>query len=255
MRARLSIITAAGLCAVALGGCGSSSSSGNGEDSKTADQILADVATAFGQQQSIHETITKTDADGTSTGTLDAGQTAAQATVNTKGQTTTLIVVGGNAYLGQGGAFQQLAGSDAAQLQYLLPQQMGQCALKTHGGLTKGGTSTINGKNVIEIKDDGKAPGASPGSLFVSLDGPALPVRNVQNGPQTPGGDKACGATDSDTTKSGQVDFDYTKPVPQITPPPTSGGTGSGSGSSTDTGSGSSSSTDTGSATSSSTSS
>ena len=265
MLARLSIIPVTGLVAVALGGCGSSSSSGNGEDGKSADQIVADAAGAFGQQQSVHEDIRKTDATGETTASLDATgettasldatQTTARVMVNSGDSTQVIIVIGSDVFLGSGGTFTQLAGSDAAQVTYVLPPRQAQCAVKVHGALTKGAVTNIGGKRVIELKDDGKAPGASPNSTFISLDGAPLPVRSVDSGPQTPGGDKSC--SDSDTTMSGETDFGYSRPAPQITPPPTAGGSGASSGTtsatSTDTGSSSSSSsTDTGSSASSS---
>lgn len=252
MRRRLSIIPVTGLALVALSGCGSSSSSGGGEESKSVDQIVSDSAAAFGQQQSVHEEVSFTDAGGTNTGVLDASQTAARLTITSGGQTQTILVIGNDAYLGSGGNFTQLPAGDAAQITYVLPPRQAQCVAKRHGGLTKGDISTINGKRVIEIKDDGSAPGASPNSTFISLDGAPLPVRSLQRGPTKPGGDKSCGATDNDTTKSGQTDFDYSRPAPQITPPPTSSSGGGGAGSTaTSTGTGSnsasSSSTDTGS--------
>src|SRR4029077_4718804 len=90
----------------------------------------------------------------------------------------------------------------------------------------KGGVSTVNGKRVIEIKDDGNAPGASPNSTFVALDGPPLPVQSLQQGPTKPGGDRSCGGSDNDTTKSGTTNFDYSRPAPTVTPPPSGAGRG-----------------------------
>lgn len=262
MHPRLSTLPAIGLSLLALSGCGSSSSSGNGEDAKSADQIAADVAAAFAQQQSVHEDISAVDADGTSTATLDAGQTTARLVITSKGTTQTIVVIGNDAFLGTGGSFTQLPATDAQQLTFVLIPRQAACQAKRHGALSKGGISTVKGKRVIEVKDDGKAPGAEPSSAFVSLDGPPLLVQLIVDGPETPGGDRACGASDTNTTKSGTSSFDYSRPAPQITPPAgsssaatsTSTETGSATSSSTssDTGS-SSSSTDTGSASSSST--
>ena len=245
MQPRRSILPVIGFAIFAVSGCGSSSSSGNGEDSKSAEQIVADTAAAFGQQQSIHEELTFVDASGTNTGVLDASQTAARLTITSGGQTQTLLVIGTDVWVGSGGTFTQLSAADAATIAYVLPQRQAQCVTKRHGGLSKGGISMVNGRRVIEIKDDGNAPGGSPDSTFISLDGATLPVQSLQRGPTKPGGDKSCGASDSDTTKSGTTNFDYSRPAPQVTPPPSASGAGGGSSTSTDTGSTSSSSTST----------
>jgi hypothetical protein len=245
MRARLLFVPIAGLALSALGACGSSSSSGNGEETKSVDQIVADAAAAFGQQQSVHEDVTFTDAGGVNTGSLDAGQTSARLTITAGGQTQTIIVIGNDAWVGSGGSFTQLPAADAATITYVLPPRQAQCVTKRHGVLSKGDVSTVNGKRVIEVKDDGNAPGASPNSTFIALDGPPLPVQSLQRGPTKPGGDKSCGASDNDTTKSGTTNFDYSRPAPTVTPPPNAATAGGGASSSTDTGSAASSSTST----------
>ena len=255
MRSRLLGLPLIGLALLPLSGCGSSSSSGNGEDAKTADQIASDAAAAFAQQSSVHEEITATDADGTSTGTLDASQTVAHLLITVKGMTQTILVIGNDAFLGSDGSFSQLPATDAQQITFLLIPRQAACFAKRHGAFSKGAVSTVNGKRVIELKDDGRAPGAEPGSTFVSLDGPPLPLQSTIQGPETPGGDSACGASDTNTTTSGTRNFDYSRPAPQVTPPPASSsgatstptdtGTATSSNTSTDIGS-SASSTDTG---------
>lgn len=225
MRRRHLAAAAAALALLATA-CGSSSGSGSsgggGEADKAAQDIFNDAVAALTASASVHESQTGSDNSGSFSGTLDATKDTARVTAQSASQgKVVVVVVSGKVYVSQNdGAFQAVPDAQAAQFTYLVLSRFGACVSKQHGGLTKGATSTINGKNVIEIKDDGKAPGASPGSLFVSLDGAPRPVRVAQTGPTTTGGDPNCGYDPSSTTQSTTIDFDYTPSAPDITPPP-----------------------------------
>jgi hypothetical protein len=134
---------------------------------------------------------------------------------------TTIIVVPGGGYYQDGATapFKQMSATDVEGTQFLLLPNYTRCLQSSHGTLTKGDVRIVRGKRVIEVKDDGSTPGSNPGSFFVALDGPALVVRAVTNGPQRPGGNRACGAVDDSTTKTETDEFTYPDPAPQITPP------------------------------------
>ena len=212
-----------GATAALVVACGSGSTSGgSGEDSKTADQIFNDAVTAFGQQQALHVKTTVKDSTGTTVEDSLLSQDSGRATItDPSGTVTTIVVTGGSAYGSVGGGgFQQLTGDIATQVSGITIKQTAACAGSEHGGLTKGSISTVNGKRVIAILDDGKAPGASPGTLYVALDGTPLPVRVEQTGPPTTGGSLACGhGSSASTTTSQTIDFDYPSGSVTITPP------------------------------------
>lgn len=231
--------------AIGLGACGSSSTTSggaNGEENKSADQVFTDALDALNGVAVVHLVQSSTDSsgvtkiDGTITG--DAGRATA---TDPSGTATVIVVTGGAAYVSQGGsAFQQLTGDLVTQVSSITIHQTVSCGRTEHGGLTKGSVSTVNGKRVVAIVDDGKAPGASPGTVFVALDGPPLPVRIQQTGPITAGGSLACGRTSGSTVTAQMIDLDYPSGSVTITPPAVSSGASS---SSTDTGASSSSST------------
>ena len=231
---------AAAGCVVGIAGCGSSSSSssgttGNGEESKSAEQIFADVISSFDAQQAIHSKQTVVDSTGTTKVESILTPSAGRSTITDSGGTVTVILVdNGSAWLNQGGTgFQQLSGSDVQLVAHLTVHGTATCARTERGGLTKGAISTVDGQRVIALADDGKAPGASVGTLYVALDGPPLPVRAVQTGPSTAGGSLTCGHSGPDTTSSVTIDFDYPASA-SVTPPPAGAG---GSSTGTDTGS------------------
>ena len=211
---------------VALAACGSSStSSGSGEETKTADQIFADALAALDSQPAAHIAQTSTDSTGTfKEDALVTGDAGRATITDPTGATIEIVVTGGSAYASQGGGpFQQLTGELLTQVQSVTIHKTVSCARSEHGTLTKGSISTVNGKRVIAITDDGKAPGASAGTVDVALDGTPLPVHIAQTGPPTAGGSLACGHTSSQsTTKSQTIDLDYPGGGVTITAPPVS---------------------------------
>lgn len=236
--------------AIGLGACGSSSSSTSAEESKSVDQIFNDALNALNAVTQVHLSETATDSSGTSK--IDAiitGDSGRATVTDATGAVTMLVFTGGAGYASQGGAFQALDPALTTQISSITIHNTVSCARKEHGGLTKGAISTVNGKRVIAITDDGKAPGASPGTVYIALDGPPLPVQIVQNGPSTAGGSPACGHSTPSTTKNQTANLDYPAGNVSITAPPVSSATDTGSSSSstatsTDTG-GSASSTST----------
>lgn len=91
-----------------------------------------------------------------------------------------------------------------------------QCWSAQKSGLTVTGSSTLNGKPVIAIKDPGIAPGSAPGTVYVSKTDPKLPVMMIITGPPKPGGPPACRNTT--TLRSGVLRMTYNQHF-QITPP------------------------------------
>jgi hypothetical protein len=215
-------IAAIGAVAVAGSACGSSStSSGSGEENKTADQIFSDAISGFGAQQVVHLVTASKDSTGTTQSDATITQNTGRATLtDPSGTVTILIVTGGAAYASVGSSgFQTLSGDLLTQVSSITVKQTASCAGKEHGALTKGSISTVNGKRVIAIVDDGKTPGASPGTIFIALDGTTLPVRAEQTAPTTPGGSLACGHSPQSKTTSQTIDFDYPSGSVTITPP------------------------------------
>ncbi|HEX6491968.1 MAG TPA: hypothetical protein VF112_00570, partial [Candidatus Dormibacteraeota bacterium] len=100
------------------------------------------------------------------------------------------------------------------------------CARVEHGTLTRGAVSTVNGQRVIAVDDDGKAPGASPATAYITVSTPARLVRVVEHGASTPGGRADCGhATSPGTPPTATADFDYADwgRTVTVTPPPSGG--------------------------------
>ena len=100
------------------------------------------------------------------------------------------------------------------------------CARIEHGTLTKGAVSTVNGQRVIAVNDDGKAPGASSSTVYISASTPARLVRVVDHGATTPGGRADCGhavSAGSPSTSSASFDFGDWGGAVTVTPPPSGG--------------------------------
>jgi hypothetical protein len=113
--------------------------------------------------------------------------------------------------------------SQGSPVSQFMIDQAATCLGRQSAGATKGGTTTVSGRRAVEVKLAGTLPGTEPGSLFVALDGPPLPLRSVTTGAPVPGGDQGC-SSGSDTGKAGgdnlQADFTYPPTAPTITPPP-----------------------------------
>jgi hypothetical protein len=181
-----------------LAGCGSSSSSGNGVESKSADQILEAAKQAAAKATSVH-----IDGSIVSSGKpislnmeLLAGK-GGKGTIAQEGFTIRLVQVKGAVYINGSAAFyRHVSGSAAAQLlqgRWLkAPANSGELAslasltdlsklidtaLADHGPLTKGATTTINGQKAIALKDSSKG-----GSLYVATTGKPYPLEIAKSG-------------------------------------------------------------------------
>lgn len=218
MRIRLSTVVAcATLAAGVLAGCGSSSS-GNGVASKSADQIVTASNAAVANAKSVHlaGSITTDGVPLTLDLSLVNGKGGSGA-ISEAGLSFRLIDVGQTVYIQGSQAFwQHFGGATAAKLidgRWLKAPANGQFAslatltnmqklmgalLLSHGHLVKGGTSTVNGQQVVSVTDKSRG-----GTLYVATSGPAYPVQLKKLG----GG-------------GGQITFDqFNQPV-TLTPPP-----------------------------------
>ena len=213
------------VAALALAGCGSSSSSkgpSNGVASQSADQILASAKTATGNAKSVH--VSGSTVTGGTPVTLDLSLSAGQGgtgTFSQSGLSVQLIATPNTIYLKGTPAFwQKFGGSAASQLlagKWLkAPASNGSfsgiaqladfhkllgTALAQHGTLAKSGTSTVNGQPVVAVKDTTQG-----GTLYVATTGQPYPVELAK----TSGAD------------SGKLSFDQWNAPVTITPPSSS---------------------------------
>jgi len=101
---------------------------------------------------------------------------------------------------------------DLAQLQ---PKALARCVSRDHGTLGNAGVRSIGGAQAVIITDKGDKPATSPGELWVSVRGRALPLRERQTGKRRAGKvDTSCGEEQDDTTRAEDVRFSrYDKPT------------------------------------------
>jgi hypothetical protein len=231
---------------VPLAGCGSGGgSTASDEASKTPAQILADTQRALGSVSSFHIAGTQTDKNGPSTITGDVSLPGKVHIALHQGAVDLeIIVIGADGYFKANLAFWQGQGSPAAaglfagrwakvpaasapgfsQFSALTnPATIGHCFLGSrHGAITKVGTSSVAGAPVVVLADDGKAPGTSPGQVYIASTGQPLPLRSTQTGPQQPGGvpDATCNEKDvSSSTTAGDITYSaYNQPVSIVAP-------------------------------------
>ena len=99
-------------------------------------------------------------------------------------------------------------------------KNLARCLAGRTGTLTNNGLTTFGGRRaiIVEAKDD--RPGATPGLLYVTADGPVLPVRDVQTGPRKAGGklDRRCDTPDNKITASDITYGQYNR-VPPLRAP------------------------------------
>lgn len=187
------------LAVVALAGCGSSS--GNGVERKSADQILAASKTAAAQAQSVHieGSIESEGKPITLNMELLEGQ-GGKGTISQDGFQIKLIQTGGSVYINGSAAFyRHVSGSAAAQLlqgRWLkAPADSGELAslasltdlgrlvdsaLAGHGSLAKAGKATIGGQPAVVLRDTVKG-----GALYVASSGKPYPLEIVKGGKES----------------------------------------------------------------------
>jgi hypothetical protein len=200
---RLALALALALLALGsiLAGCGGSSSSGNGVESKSAAQILEAAKVAASKAASVH--IAGTISSGGKPISLNmellAGK-GGKGTISQEGFTIRLIQTGGAVYINGSAAFYtHVGGAAAAQLlqgKWLkAPANSGELAslaeltnlsklietaLSGHGTLAKGHTATIEGQKAIGLVDTTKG-----GTLYVASTGTAYPLEIVKSGKES----------------------------------------------------------------------
>jgi hypothetical protein len=228
--ARIRVLLLVPVVVAAVAGCGGSGSSSkpNGEETKGAQQIVTDVSNALAKVKSFHLAGSETDKDGLTTVSGDVAMPGRLHLALHNGDATVeLVLVGNDAYIKANRAFWNKT-PGAASLGALLadkwvrapsgstpglgqfsaltdPSTIGYCFVQSHhGSITKSGTDTVDGKKAVVLVDEGNAPGATPGKLFVATTGDPLPLRAVQTGPQAPGGtpDARCHETKDDVNST-----------------------------------------------------
>jgi hypothetical protein len=198
MRTRrlLRTVSTIALATVALAGCGGASS--NGIESKSASEIVTEALKTAESAKSVHLSGTVA-SSGTHVG-LDMEilkGTGAKGTISEGTLTLQLIRAGENLYLkGNSEFFEHFGGPEAAKLlqgkwlkapansseleslgeltdMHKLLSSIG----NEHGALAKGGTSTIEGTNVIAVNDTEKG-----GTLYVATTGKPYPIQLSKTG-------------------------------------------------------------------------
>jgi hypothetical protein len=86
----------------------------------------------------------------------------------------------------------QIAPSSAqalvSSLGHFAPATVARCLTEDHGTLTVAGMTTIDGRPAVIVRDQGNAPGSSPGELAVAATGPPYPLMATSDGGQRAGG-------------------------------------------------------------------
>ena len=200
MRPRLTSSTLVTLFAAgAISACGGSSSpSGNGVASKSPDAIVSTATSAIDGVSSVH--VSGSVVSGGTPISLDLSLVSgkgARGSMSENGLGFQLIGVGQYVYINGSPAFwSHFGGAAAAQLfqgKWLkAPASTGNFAslssltnlhqllsglLSSHGTLSKGATTTVNGQKVVPVKDTSKG-----GTLFVATTGKPYPVEILKTG-------------------------------------------------------------------------
>jgi hypothetical protein len=184
--------------ALVMAGCGGSSSSGNGVESKAPAQILEATKAAASKATSVHiaGTISSSGKPVSLNMELLAGK-GGKGTISQEGFTIQLIQTGGAFYINGSKAFyNHVGGAAAAQLlqgRWLkAPANSGELAslaeltnlsklvdtaLSSHGTLSKGPVTTIEGQKAIGLHDTTKG-----GILYVATTGTPYPLEITKSG-------------------------------------------------------------------------
>jgi len=199
MRARFLFSPVAALVVAAVvSACGGGGSSDNGVASKSPSEIVSSATQAINNVHSVHVSGAVT-SSGTPI-TLDLNLVSgkgATGSMSQSGLSFKIVDSGQFVYINASKAFwEHIGGAAAAQLlngKWLkAPANTGNFAslskltdvhqllnalLATHGSLSKGATSTVNGHKVVAVKD-----ATNGGTLYVATTGKAYPVEVVKPG-------------------------------------------------------------------------
>ncbi|MBV8429680.1 MAG: hypothetical protein JO244_00845 [Solirubrobacterales bacterium] len=202
----------------AISACGSGGSSGNGVADKSPDAIVQEANTAISHANSVHVagSISSSSVPLTLDLSLVSGK-GGSGQLSEGGLTFRVITVGQNVYIQGTPAFwSHFAGSTAARKlngRWLRAPASGQFApiaaltnmqllfgkvLLSHGALRKVGTSTVNGRQVVGVRDS-----RAGGTLYVAATGKPYPVEVVKRG-----------------TGAGRIVFDRINQPVALAPPP-----------------------------------
>lgn len=183
----------------ALAGCGGSS--GNGVASKSAEEIVKESTLAAQSASSVH--VSGSVGSSGSPITLDLNLAAGKGgtgEISVNGLSFKLILVGDTAYMSGSSAFySHIGGTAAAQLlagkwlkvsaasgefaafgQLANMSKLIDSTLASHGGLSKGATTTVNGQQAIAVTDTTKG-----GVLYVATTGKPYPVQITKTGSES----------------------------------------------------------------------
>ncbi|MHB8241747.1 MAG: hypothetical protein ACYDHN_07120 [Solirubrobacteraceae bacterium] len=186
------------LFAVALAGCGSSSSTGNGVASKTPTQIVAAATAAATGAATVH--VSGSIVDEGKPIALDMeleAKKGGKGTITLEGLSVRLVQINGTVYINGSDAFyRHVAGSAAAQLLHgkwlKAPSTDANFAslasltdlgklisstLAAHGALSSAGTTTVDGQKAVGVSDKAKG-----GTLYVATTGAAYPLEILKTG-------------------------------------------------------------------------
>lgn len=198
LAAGLNIALLLAFAGVTTGCGGSSSSNGNGVASKSAQQILEQSATAAKSAKSVHVAGAVNDEGAHITLDLDlVARKGGRGEISQNGLQAKIILIGKTAYINGDAAFYRHFGGkagvqlfegkwlkastsneDIASLSALA--NMGallESALKSHGKLKKGSTTSVNGQPAITVQDTTEG-----GSLYVATTGKPYPLQLAKSG-------------------------------------------------------------------------
>jgi outer membrane lipoprotein-sorting protein len=214
------------LAAIALAVPSGALAQSTDEATKPPDQILADVQRDLAKVKSFHLTSTTIDDSGKTTIVGDIFASGRlRLSVSTKDMRARILRASSGFYVYGNARYWKASGADsktakrlanrwvkvpssatetlAQSFEGLTPKALAACTTVNNGTVTSQGASTLSGQRVVVLSDAGDKPGSSPGQMWVSTEGPVLPLRISQTGPSQPGGtgDPAC-SSEGDTTKS-----------------------------------------------------
>jgi hypothetical protein len=222
----LLLLATAGLAACGSSGPSTASPTARAEETRSAQQIYDDFLTSMASERSVHIAGHQVDTGGASNDidVLDT-QNAASITLTVQGTSIYMVVTPNRVYASQSrnGPWVTAPADLATNARSLTLASTVRCARLEHGGLTRGAVSTVNGRRVVAVEDDGRAPGASPSTVYVSVTGPPRLVRVVQHAVATPGGRPDCGQAGSGGSpgvSNATFDFSEWGAAVTVTPPP-----------------------------------
>jgi hypothetical protein len=109
--------------------------------------------------------------------------------------------------------------SFTASLGALAPDTLARCLTEDHGTLSIAGTTTIEHRRAIVVKDAGNAPGSAPGTLAIAATGPPYPLALRVTGGQRAGGRIDVCNQGKATKETGMLTLEQFGHVPTITAP------------------------------------